>query len=1096
MAENTSVGSIQLDVEINQRSLYAEIEKINKAFRDSISIMLNNIFRKNNDTIRKSINEINSEFRNISKVATSSSEKASKALSRLTEQYEKNKMKIEEIRKELAKLFAAQDEIIRSYLEMPALSGMTKEETIQQLLKADTRYQSLAEKITKLEAKLNPLTAKNKELADEIERARQEAEKMISEVSKGSDKATRNIRRMSQETKQLGRETQKTEAKAKGFFSMLDMLDRSFRRVIRRIFVLNVMYRIIRGFINFLGSSLKTNEQFAKSLEQIKTNLKVAFQPVYDYILPAINRLIQALATATHYIASAISALFGKSYRESFDAAKRLNESRKAMEGYGKAAKKAAGSLAAFDEINVLALDRGAEEETGFEMVLPDQPDRFDGALDFFDKFKARIKELVGLFKEGFVIGVGGLEEFQRVNEQIKESIRNIQESLKSIFGDSEVLSSIQAFEDALALNLGKLTGAVVSIGQTIAANLIGGISRYLQQNEGFIKDRIVSVLNVKTEITNIIGDLAVTLADIFSVFRSGTAQQITADIIGIFANAFLGITDLATKLGRDIVDLIATPIIQNRDKIKTAFENMLRPISTVISAIKDTVTKAFEKMNEVYDAKIRPLFESLKNGISDTFSKLLEVYNTYFAPVLDRLAQKASTVIREHLQPLLNELAELFGKVAQALKALWENWTKPFIDWIIATILPVVAPILEGLGMLLLNLIQVAIDVATGIVKALSGIIDFLIGVFSLDLEKAIEGIKGIFEGIVNIVETVVNAIVDFFKWLYDILVGHSIIPDLINRIVEWFNNLFKWATDIVGNLVEQITGFFANLWDNILTKSQETWNNITNFLSETWNGIKTKATEVFDSIKTHLSETWNNLKLKASETWGNMKTSIISTVVEAKEKVGVTWNNIKKHVLQRWDEIQKGIANTKNRLVNAIKEPFIIAKNWLSGIVSDAFSWGKNLIDNFIDGIKSMAHKVGDAVSNVAGGIKDLLGFSSPTKKGPGKDADKWMPNLIDMLAEGIRFNIHKITAAASVTAGTIQQNVQLDAGALAAAVGASVGGAMSQALASARTTNESGYGNTEVVIKLNEIELGRAVIKSVNTVQAMAGKTLILA
>ena len=94
---------------------------------------------------------------------------------------------------------------------------------------------------------------------------------------------------------------------------------------------------LIYAMSSSLFASLNTNAQFVNSLNQIKTNLMVAFMPIYQAILPAINALMSALATVTQYIASFISALFGKTYKQSFQATQGLINAKDAMGAYGKA---------------------------------------------------------------------------------------------------------------------------------------------------------------------------------------------------------------------------------------------------------------------------------------------------------------------------------------------------------------------------------------------------------------------------------------------------------------------------------------------------------------------------------------------------------------------------------------------------------------------------------------------------------------------------------------------------------------------------------------------------------------------------------------
>jgi phage-related protein len=89
---------------------------------------------------------------------------------------------------------------------------------------------------------------------------------------------------------------------------------------------------------------------------------------------------------------------------------------------------------------------------------------------------------------------------------------------------------------------------------------------------------------------------------------------------------------------------------------------------------------------------------------------------------------------------------------------------------------------------------------------------------------------------------------------------------------------------------------------------------------------------------------------------------------------------------------------------------------------LFKDAYNWGKNLIQCIVDGINAAIDCVGDSIKSVGQKIKDFLGFSSPTKKGPGHTADEWMPNMMDMFAEGIKTKLPDIEAAVNMTASTL--------------------------------------------------------------------------
>ena len=81
-----------------------------------------------------------------------------------------------------------------------------------------------------------------------------------------------------------------------------------------QLIVFTFLYRGIMALGQGLWNSLKTNQEFANSLNQIKVNLLTAFYPIYQAALPAINALMSALAKATGYIASFIANIFGSTY--------------------------------------------------------------------------------------------------------------------------------------------------------------------------------------------------------------------------------------------------------------------------------------------------------------------------------------------------------------------------------------------------------------------------------------------------------------------------------------------------------------------------------------------------------------------------------------------------------------------------------------------------------------------------------------------------------------------------------------------------------------------------------------------------------------
>ena len=76
------------------------------------------------------------------------------------------------------------------------------------------------------------------------------------------------------------------------------------------------------------------------------------------------------------------------------------------------------------------------------------------------------------------------------------------------------------------------------------------------------------------------------------------------------------------------------------------------------------------------------------------------------------------------------------------------------------------------------------------------------------------------------------------------------------------------------------------------------------------------------------------------------------------------------------------------------------------------------------FASGIQATISRAVAAARNAAAKIKSYLGFSSPTEKGPGRDSDKWAPNLMNMFARGIESGIPRLQLAATRAAASIQK------------------------------------------------------------------------
>ena len=99
--------------------------------------------------------------------------------------------------------------------------------------------------------------------------------------------------------------------------------------------------------------------------------------------------------------------------------------------------------------------------------------------------------------------------------------------------------------------------------------------------------------------------------------------------------------------------------------------------------------------------------------------------------------------------------------------------------------------------------------------------------------------------------------------------------------------------------------------------------------------------------------------------------------------------------------------------------------AVDFFTELPGRALTWGKDLIDSFVSGIKGAIGGLGEAVSSAAQTVADFLGFSEP-ERGPLSDFHTYAPDMMDLYTNGIRENAYKVTDAMDSVAGQMQRSI----------------------------------------------------------------------
>ena len=108
----------------------------------------------------------------------------------------------------------------------------------------------------------------------------------------------------------------------------------------------------------------------------------------------------------------------------------------------------------------------------------------------------------------------------------------------------------------------------------------------------------------------------------------------------------------------------------------------------------------------------------------------------------------------------------------------------------------------------------------------------------------------------------------------------------------------------------------------------------------------------------------------------------------------------------INAWNAIKTGATAAVDWVRNALRN----LGEFFSNLGRNALQWGRDLIQNFINGIKQMWENAKNTVKNFAQMIKDFLGFSEP-KEGPLSDFHTYAPDMIDLFVKGLKDNQQEV-------------------------------------------------------------------------------------
>ncbi|MBE7718818.1 hypothetical protein [Lacrimispora indolis] len=794
--------------------------------------------------------------------------------------------------------------------------------------------------------------------------------------------------------------------------------------------ILPMVVSAIRSMGKHLMDSMKANDQFNNSLKQIRSNLNVAFTPILQAIMPALNMLMAALARVTGYVAAFVSLLFGKTLSGSVAATKSLVAAKSAMGAYGNSAKKAAkdaqGVSTGIDELNILKDDSSADDGGGAgtpEIITPDiDTSQMDAIGSVAEKVKSVLNQLFKPLKDSWD------QEGKNVIDAANYAFTNVIGLAKSI-GSSFLEVWTNGTGEQFCNNILRLVSLIFNV----VGDIAGAFKKAWDEN-----GRGTALLQSIFDRLNSWLELILTIGESFrTVWNNGTGESIIGHILEIFTNINNVITNIRDNFRTAWeLDGTGTAVVQN---LMDLFDGLLGSIDRITQSLSEwsktldfgPLMKAFERIT----AAVKPLGDKLGSGLEWLFKNILEPLGKWALEQAVPAALDAITGALEFLNSVLDALMPLG-------EWLWNNLLKPLASWTGGTIMDIIkgiTDVFKGLsnifreiangtdwstiGQMLMegfvNGISSFADWAWGKIKEIfSGIIDVVKGIFGihspstvfaeigvflvqgfldgfLEMWNTVSGtistvigiLVGFFSGFVNGIIQLVTSLLDiylkpFASWFMDTMlpVIKNALSGLIAAFGVWWSGIketLSYVLDALKGLIDFIAGIFTGDWERA-------WNGIKEFFSNIWNAMKTLAETLMNTIKMVIDTVlaaikgtwesiWNGIKTFVSDLWDSIKTKADEIFTAIRDKLSEIWDSVKSTIEEKWNAIKDWFGEIWQKIKDVFKldEMLEIGKAVMNKLWDGMQEVWKS-ITNWLDGV---VKAVGEAWDKVVSGAKNLF-------------------------------------------------------------------------------------------------------------------------
>ncbi len=631
---------------------------------------------------------------------------------------------------------------------------------------------------------------------------------------------------------------------------------------IRSVYVLINKFRnaVKEGFANLAQFSVPVNESLSmlkSSLTQLKNSLATAFAPILTAIVPMLKMLIDMVSQAATYVGMFIATLTGAS---SFTKAIAVQEDYAAsLDKTGSAAKKAAGALAKFDDLDVWNKPSSGGGGAGAGQVPV--TDMFEEVpidtkiVSLADKFKEVMSSLFAPFKEAwFRDGESVMDSWKYALQETQNLMKDIGRDFLTMWSEEAtitMLSDILHIWSDIELVIGNLTKGLREawntndIGLKILANIrdifaiiiehIRNAADYTvtwSENLDFypLLESVNGLLEALQPLADNIGlGLEWFYTNVLLPIAAWTIEDAIPaflDMLSAGLDALNAVLDVFKPLGtwlwenflqplgewtgemivsamKTITDLLTKlgDWISEHSEAIQKFISIAAPIAGIVLAIANAGTilsAAIGILSGVLAALTSPVTLVIA-GIAALAAGFVYLYeqSEEFKAFVDGLGGRIKALWEQNLKPIFENLFEMFGLLGEVITVFWEEILQPILSWAMEVLAPTIADVCDIVFSQVENVIKMITAYINGIIDVVKGVINILIGIAKGDWQRVWDGFAGVLEGVSGIIKGIINGIIGAIEAMANGVVAG------INTVIRALNSLsFDLPTWLPGDL------------------------------------------------------------------------------------------------------------------------------------------------------------------------------------------------------------------------------------------------------------------------------------------------------